>query len=172
MGWFRDHLFVISLSAFLLSVLVSVLMVGFGGVVVLSALFSGSLTVDVLLGLWPSIPVLAVAFTVAALSSLGMGWSALSRISLPSLDTRAVSERIHPLVQTLEQKNGTLASLSLSEYVAPPEPSDEEKVERLKQQYVEGTIDEREFERRVERLTSVDTASVDTDRNRIVERGR
>ncbi|RRJ28193.1 SHOCT domain-containing protein [Halocatena pleomorpha] len=172
MGWFRDHLFVISLGAFLLSVLTSALVVSFGGFVVLSALLSGSLPLDVLVGLWPAIPVLAVTLTVAVLSGLGVGWSALSRLSLPSLDGRAVSERIHPIVKTLEQKNSTLASLSLSEYVAPPEPSDEEKVERLKQQYVEGTIDEREFERRVERLTSVDTASVDTDRDRIVERGR
>lgn len=160
MGWFRDHLFVISLSVFFLTVLASVLVAGFVAAVTVSALLSGSLTVDFLVGLWPSIPVLAVLLTTTVLSSLGMGWSVVSRFSLPSVST-GLSERLHSVFQTLEQHNTTLASLSLSEYVAPPEPTDEEKLQQLKQQYVDGTIGEAEFERRVEHLTT-DATSVNT----------
>lgn len=172
MGWFRDHLFGISLSVFLLSGLLSVLVVGFGGVVILSALLSGSLTLDFLVGLWPSIPVLAVLLTTAVLSTFGLGWSVLSRFSVPSISTRGITERLHPLVQTLERNNATLASLSLSERVAPPEPSDEEKLQQLKQQYVDGDINEAEFERRVEQLTSTDTAVDTRVREQSIERER
>lgn len=178
MGWFRDHLFVISLSVFLVSVAVSVLIAGFGGMVILSALLSGSLTVDFLLGLWPYIPVLALLFTTTVLSSLGMGWSIVSRLSVPSLGVGRVFERLHPAIERLEQKNATLASLSLAERVAPPEPSDAEKLQRLKQQYVDGTIDEAEFERRVEHLTTADHPSTPIDtrvrdqKNEQIERER
>ncbi len=166
MGWIRDHLFVISLSVFLVSVVASVLVVGFGGLVILSALFSGSLTVDFVVSLWPSLPLLAVLFTTTVLSSLGMGWSVVSRLSIPSVDVGRVTERLHPLLEGLEQKNATLASLSLSERVAPPEPSDAEKLQRLKQQYVDGAIDEVEFERRVERLTTADSPSIPSTETR------
>lgn len=172
MGWFRDHLFVISLCTFLVSSLVSVLVVGFGAVVVLSALLSGSLTLDFLVGLWPLLLVLAVLVSTTVLSGLGLGWSAFSRLSVPSISTRRITERLHPLVQTLEQHNATLASLSLSERVAPPEPPYEEKLQQLKQQYVGGEINEAEFERRVERLTTVDTTPVDAVRERNIERER
>lgn len=109
MGWIRDHLFVISLSVFLVSVVASVLVIGFGGLVILSALFSGSLTVDFVVSLWPSLPLLAVLFTTTVLSSLGMGWSVVSRLSIPSVGIGRVTERLHPLLEGLEQKNATLA---------------------------------------------------------------
>lgn len=158
MGWFRDHLFVISLSVFVVSGVLSALVVGFLGLIVGSAFVSGSLSVGSLLDLWPYVPVLAVLLTATVLSGIGMGWSAIRRISLPRLGSRRFKNRLHPIVKNAEQKHSTLASLSLSEHVAP---SEEEQLQQLKQQYVEGAINEAEFERRVERLTA-DNSRTDT----------
>lgn len=170
MGWIRDNLFVVSLSVFLVSIVALALVVGFGGLVILSALLSGSLTVDFVVSLWPSLLLLAVLFITTVLSSLGMGWSVVSRLSVPSVGVGRVTERLHPLLEGLEQKNATLASLSLSDQVAPPEPSDAEKLQRLKQQYIDGAIDEAEFEQRVEHLTATDGSSISSTKTRARDR--
>lgn len=148
MGWLRDHLFAVSMVVFIVSGIVSALVIGYVGLLVASAFWSGELTVSFLLGLAPSLVILAVLLVVTALSGVSLGWAVLRRLSLPR------GKRLYPLIERLERRNSKLDTLGLSKFVEPPEPSKEEKVDEVKQQYVEGTINEDEFEREIERLTS------------------
>lgn len=79
----------------------------------------------------------------------------VSRASMPR------SDRLSRLVGRVERVHPELRSLGLSERV---EPTAEDRIGDLKRRYVEGEIDEAEFERRLRRL--VDEEAVGDERVR------
>lgn len=148
MGWLRDHSLAVSMGVFLVSGIVSALVIGYIGIIVGLAFVSGGLTVGFLLDLAPYLPVLAILLILTAVSGLSLGWEALRRLSLPR------GGRLHSVLERLERRNSALDTLGLSTFVAPPEQSDEEKLDALKQRYVEGDINEAQFERELDRLNT------------------
>lgn len=157
------------MSVFLVSSIVLALVIGYIGIVVGVAFISGGLTVDFLLGLAPYLPVLAILLILTAISGLSLGWTALRRLSLPR------GGRLHSVLERLERRTPALDMLGLSTFVAPPEQSDEEKLDALKQRYVEGEINEAEFERELERLNttgSSDSKPYQVSESRTTERER
>lgn len=163
MSWFRDHRLAVSLGAFLVFGSMLALVGGYVGLVLLSAFWTiGSPSiVDVLIELWiPYLPIIAVLLIGTVGSGASLAWALLGRLSLPR------SERLQSTVQRVERSNSRLDTLGLSDFVAPTEQTDEEKVETLKQRYVEGEIDEEEFEREIERLNATES-STDTRTSRV-----
>jgi hypothetical protein len=153
MGWFRDHRLAVSLGALLVFGGMLALVLGYVGLVVSSAFWSvgGPSVVNVLSELaLPFLPIIAFLLVTTVVSGVSAVWTVLGRLSLPR------SERLQSTAERIEQSNSTLNRLGLSDFVAPPERTDEEKVETLKQQYVEGEIDEEEFEREIERLNTTE----------------
>lgn len=73
-----------------------------------------------------------------------------SRVSLPS--PRLESERLSRMAATVEYYVPAARTAELSDWLAPPEPTAEEKLEQVKQDYVDGEISAETFERTVERL--------------------
>jgi hypothetical protein len=166
MGWAKRHLLVTSLVGLLLSVSLLAALVGYLGVVVYAALVSGGPIVGPLVELaLPFLLGVAVLLTVATLSGVGLTVAVLRRLSLPR------SARVHAVVDHVEREYSPLKSPVFADFLAPPEPSADERAERaladLKQQYVEGELTEAEFERKVDRLVatdSVDEARADRER--------
>jgi uncharacterized membrane protein len=151
MGWFRDHHLAVSTGAFLVFGSMLALVLGYVGLVLSSAFWSvsGQSVVGVLLDLAiPYLPIIAVLLIATIGSVVSLGWAVLRRLSLPR------SDRLHSTAERIEQSSSILDTLSLSDFVAPPEPSEEEKLETLKQQYVRGDISEAEFERKIDQLTA------------------
>ncbi|SFK68231.1 Short C-terminal domain-containing protein [Halogranum rubrum] len=172
MGWVKRHLLVTSFVGLLLSVGLLTALVGYLGVVVYAALVSGGSIVGPLLELaLPFLLGVAVLLTTATLSGVGFAVAVLRRLSLPR------SERVHAVVDHVEREYSPLSSVVFADFLAPPEPSADERAERaladLKQQYVEGDLTEAEFERKVDRLVatdSVDEARADRERRLVHER--
>ncbi|WP_256399730.1 hypothetical protein [Haloarchaeobius litoreus] len=73
-----------------------------------------------------------------------------SRISLPS--PRLESERLSRLAAGVEYYVPAARAADLSGWLAPPEPTAEEKLAQVKEDYVEGKISGETFERKVEQL--------------------
>lgn len=156
MGWFRDHRLAVSLGAFLIFGSMLALVGGYVGMVLLSTLWTigGPSVVDLLIELWiPYLPIITVLLIGTVGSGASLAWTVLGRLSFPR------SERLQSSVQYMEQSHSTLDTLGLSDFVAPRESSDEEKMEALKQRYVEGEIDEQEFEREIERLNTTESST-------------
>lgn len=135
--------------------------VGYVGVVVYSVLVSGTPIVSTLLGIaLPVIASTALLLVLLVASVIGMLWVLVQNASLPR------SERIAGVAERVEREYAPLRILGLSEFLTPPEPSDDERAEAaldtLKRQYVDGEITEREFERKVDQLVSND--SIDESR--------
>lgn len=131
-------------------------MLGYVGLVLFTTFWTlgGPSIVDVLLDLAiPYLPIIAVLLVATVGSGASLAWAVLGHLSL-SLPR---NERLQSTVQRMERSNSMLDTLGLSEYVAPTERSDEEKMDALKQRYVEGEIDEDEFEREIERLNASDS---------------
>jgi uncharacterized membrane protein len=163
MGWFRDHHLAVSTGAFLVFGSMLALVLGYVGLVLSSAFWSvsGQSVVEVLLDLAIYLPIIAVLLIATIGSVVSLGWAMLQRVSFPR------SERLHSTAERVEKSSSILDTLSLSDFVAPPEPSDEEKLEALKQQYVRGDINEEEFERKIDQLTvseSMDDTPTSTPR--------
>ncbi|WP_049923213.1 SHOCT domain-containing protein [Halopiger djelfimassiliensis] len=145
--------------------------VGYLGLLVYSGLVSETPIVTLLLDI--AIPVvvgIAVLVALLAVSCVGLLWVLVRNASLPRND------RIATIAERLEREYPPLRSVGLSELFTPPEPSAEEQAERalaeLKQQYVDGEITEREFERKVDRLVandSIDEARAAHERNRMLD---
>lgn len=162
-----------SLAGLLLSTLLLVLVVGYAALVFLGALLSGTPLVGTLLDLavpWLLVAGLLVVTGVVSLVGLLYG------LARRAADLSFESERAAALAERAEREVPALDALGLSEALAPPEPTAEERAERalveLKQQYVAGEIDEREFERRVDRLVAtddVDAGRVDRERRVVTE---
>ena len=71
-----------------------------------------------------------------------------SRVTLPSLE----SERLSGLAALVEYYVPAARSAGLSEWLAPREPTADEKLEAVKEAYVDGDLSRHEFERKVEQL--------------------
>ena len=153
-----------TLAGLLVSVLLLVLVVGYGALVAVGALLSSASLVGTLLE-W-AVPWLLVAglLTVTGtLSLLGLLYGLARRAA----DATVESETAAALAERAERELPGVAALGLSDALGPPEPTAEERAERaladLKSQYVAGDIDEREFERRVDRLVATDDLDSDAD---------
>lgn len=153
MSWSRNRLLVVSVALFLASVAVTTVVAGYAALVFLAALDAGTPVAGALLNLAvPYVPILAVSLAIAVCSAVGIAWGLVRKASVPR------SERLHSAVDRAERKYSPVGSIGLADLFAPPEPSDEEAAENalaeLKRRYVAGDIDEREFERKVDRLVS------------------
>ena len=161
MSWFRDHPFAVSLGAFLVFGSMLALVLGYVGLILFSAFWTigGKSIVDVLIELWiPYLPIIAVLLIGTVGSGASLAWAVLGHLSLQRFSLPR-SERLQSTVERAERSNSTLDTLGLSDFVAPKEKSDEEKLEALKQRYVEGEIDEEEFEREIERLNATESST-------------
>lgn len=156
MNWVRNHPLAASLGALLLSGSLLVVMVGYVGLVVFSALVTEAAVLNVVGDLaFPYLPIVALLMVITTVSGIGLAWTLLRRFSLPQ------GGRLHTLTEYGEQRSSMLNALSLSELVAPPKRSAERRAEdvfeALKQQYVEGDIDEYEFEQMLDLLVANDS---------------
>lgn len=145
--------------------------IGYVGLVAYSALVTGTPIVELLLDIAvPFLVAVVVLVGLLAASGIGVLWALAARAS------RFRSDRAARIAEYLEREYPPLRVLGLSDLIAPPEPSAEERAERaladLKRQYVEGSITEAEFERKVDRLIeteSIDEARAVRERDRVVE---
>lgn len=152
MGWLRNNAFVVSLGTLLVSGTLLVVVFGYVGLVVYSALATGVSMVGVLSELAiPYLPLVAILLVVVVLSAIAVGWGILRRLSIPR------SERLGTAAERAEQRYPVLDGLGLSELVSPPEPTAEDALEDLKRRYVAGELDEATFERKLDRLVTNDS---------------
>lgn len=173
MGWLSKRGLGISLMVLLVSSSLLAVVLGYVGLVVYSAMMTGTPIVGLLIDMTiPYLPVVAVLLTLVVLSGTWFSWSLVRRASVPK------HERLASVASRAEREVPLLGSLGLSDSLAPPEPTPEERAERtlaeLKRQYVDGEIDEREFERRVDRLVSNDSleeARADRERRAVLNDG-
>ncbi|MDL5361515.1 SHOCT domain-containing protein [Halalkalicoccus sp. NIPERK01] len=173
MGWLSKRALVISLLVLLVSSSLLAVVLGYVGLVVYSAMTTGTPVVGVLLGMAiPYLPIVAALLVLAVLSGCWFAWSLLRRVSVPR------SDRLASAARRAELRVPPIGTLGLSESLSPPEPTPEERAERalaeLKRQYVDGEIDEREFERRVDRLVSnasLDEAQAARERRTVLNDG-
>ena len=73
-----------------------------------------------------------------------------SRISIPS--PKLESERLSRVAAGVEYYVPAARAVELSDWLAPPEPTAEEKLAQVKEDYVEGKISGETFERKIEQL--------------------
>ncbi|WP_368085878.1 SHOCT domain-containing protein [Halalkalicoccus paucihalophilus] len=173
MGWLSKLGLGISLMVLLVSSSLLAVVLGYVGLVVYSAMMTGTPIVGLLIDMTiPYLPVVAVLLTLVVLSGTWFSWSLVRPASVPK------HERLASVASRAEREVPLLGSLGLSDSLAPPEPTPEERAERtlaeLKRQYVDGEIDEREFERRVDRLVSNDSleeARADRERRAVLNDG-
>jgi hypothetical protein len=156
MGILRDRLFGLSAVVLFLSGTVLLVVLGYGAVVLYSALVTGSSLVGVLVELaLPGVLVVGLLLVGVVFGALGSLYAVARNATLPR------GGRVQRLAEYVEDEYPPLRALGLSEAVAEPEPSPEEKAEdalaELKRQYVAGEIDEREFEEKVDRLVATDS---------------
>lgn len=134
------------LAGFLLSILALVATTTLGLLAALSALSTptgGPLLFVLLDAIAPYIVASAVLGVVSFFFIVALSVAALSRASMPRDD------RLARLARRIERHSSEAASLGLSEHV---EPTTEDRIEDLKEQYVAGEISELEYERRLENL--------------------
>lgn len=170
MGWLRDNLFAVSVLALLVSGGLLAAVLGYAALVVLSAFWTGTPVVGVLFDLAvPFLPVTAVLLVAVAVSGVGVGWALLSRL------TRPRGGRLHAAAERLERAYPPAETLGVADLLAPdraPEEKAEDALDELKRRYVAGDIDEREFERRLDRLVaadSVEDARATRERERVLD---
>ena len=94
-----------------------------------------------------------------------------SRISLPS--PRLESERLSRLAAGVEYYVPAARAVELSDWLAPPEPTAEEKLAQVKEDYVEGKISGATFERKLEQLhreeEALDRSSMSSRLDRLLD---
>ena len=94
-----------------------------------------------------------------------------SRISLPS--PRLESERLSRLAAGVEHYVPAARAVELSDWLAPPEPTAEEKLAQVKEDYVEGKISGATFERKLEQLhreeEALDRSSMSSRLDRLLD---
>lgn len=170
MGILRDRLFVLSVVVFLLSATLSVVVLGYGVLVLASAFVTGASVVGALFELAvPWVALAAVSLLGTVFGGVGATYAIARRVSVPR------GGRLQRLAEYAERAYPPLRTLGLSDAVSEPEPTPEERaadaLEDLKRRYVAGEIDEREFERRVDRLVandSVDDARAERKRREVL----
>ena len=161
---------------FVLSGLLLVIGAGYLGLVVVTGLLGGGPVVGTLLDLAvPAILGGALLVLLVLLSGIAFLYVLLRSLSLPR------SARVAASVARVEGVYPPLRRVGLSDRLAPPEPSPEERAERaladLKARYVDGELTEAEFERRIDWLVSseptdrvrIDRERSDHERERLVE---
>lgn len=168
MGRSGRFLFVASLLGLLVSSALLVVVLGYLALVVYLALRTGTPIVEILLDLaMPYVPIVGALVVAVVISAGGLGWALLQRASVPR------SARLQSVFEQVERRYAPVRALGLSDAVAPPEPTPEEALADLKRQYVTGEIDERAFERKLDRLVrndSVDDARAARERESTLER--
>lgn len=119
-------------------------------------------TVAILLGGGPLLPV--VAGTILGTLVL-VGLDILFAVALARELTRMASlpksQRVTRLLRTFERIVPPLSSVGLADRFEPPEPTIEERREKLTQRYVDGDLSEGELERELDRLLDEDEAEQD-----------
>jgi hypothetical protein len=152
-------------GGFLLTLFALVGIVGFGLVAAFSALVAPPAGASLVLVLLEAVaPYLAASVLMAMLSVVllvGVVVAAVRSASIPRND------RLARFVRLLERYSPEARRLGLSERL---EPTTEERIEDLKQQYVEGEITELEYERRLQDLMSEE--GVNDERARREQTGR
>lgn len=171
MALLENRLFWLSVLGVALSGGLLLLAVGYLGLLVYTGLVSGTPIVEILLTI--AGPVLvggAVLLVLLTVSGVGLVWALVQSATLPQ------SDRLASLADRLEREYPPLRMAGLSELLAPPEPSAEERAEQalaeLKRQYVNGEITEAEFERKVDRLVaneSIDEARARSERETVID---
>jgi uncharacterized membrane protein len=156
MGLLKNKWLWVAALGVLLSAGLLVVLVGYVGLVVYTALLTGAPIVSTLVDIaLPTLLGLAVLTVLFAVSLVGLLYVLVQNASLPR------SERIAALAERAEKEYSPLKVVGLSDLLTPPEPSADEQAERalarLKQQYVDGELSEEEFERKVDRLVSNDS---------------
>ncbi len=160
MGLLDDRLLAGSLAGLVLSIGLLVGVVGYIGVLTVAAIVPGGSGVDALLGaVIPAALATAVLVATFLLSAIGLAMSVGRRLSVPR------SRRAADAVARVERYSDRLAAVGLSETLAPPEPSIEERVAALKRRYVDGDLTEREFERELRAVVAEEPAATATDIN-------
>lgn len=161
-------LFVASLLGLFVSSALLVVVLGYLALVVYLALRTGTPIVEILLDLAvPYVPIVGILVVAVVISAVGFGWGLLQRASIPR------SARLQSAFERIERRYAPIRALGLSDIVAPPEPTPEEALANLKRQYVTGEIDERTFERKLDRLVrndTVDDARAARERESTLER--
>jgi hypothetical protein len=165
MGLVDDTSVKLLLGGFLVSLFALVGIAGFGLIAALSALGTapaGASFVFVLLeAVAPYLIASALVGMLSVLLLVGLAVAAVRSASIPRND------RLAGLARTLERYSSDARRLGLSERL---EPTTEERIEDLKQQYVEGEITELEYERRLQDLMSEE--GVNDERARREQTGR
>jgi len=142
-----------SLLGLLVSGSLLFLAVSYLGLVVVAGLLSSAPLVDVLLDVAvPALLGIALLVTLLIASGVGFVWALVRSVSVPT------SPRLASVVDRIERAYPPLESLGLSDRLAPPQPTPEERAERalseLKRRYVDGEITDAEFERNLDRLVA------------------
>ncbi|WP_435361218.1 hypothetical protein [Haloarchaeobius sp. DFWS5] len=89
---------------------------------------------------------LTVVFVFSLLAVLA--GRAANQVSMPTLQ----SERLSMLVGYVEDEVPGAKQYGIAEWLAPPEPTFDEKREALRERYVDGELSDSEFERKLQRL--------------------
>lgn len=171
MGWLRDNALVVWLGVLIVSGILLAVVFSYVGLVVYAALGSAGSVAGVLLNLAvPYLPIVTALLIAIVIAGFGLGWQVLHRLSIPQ------SERLQSVAEHVERKYPVFNSFGLSELVSPPEPSADKRAEdaldKLKQQYIAGKIDEATFERELDRLVaneSVDDVRAARERETILD---
>ncbi|WP_439025659.1 hypothetical protein [Haloarchaeobius sp. DT45] len=96
-------------------------------------------------------PWVVAALLLTVLSGVWIFWLLVvlvSRVSMPSLN----SQRLSNVAALVEYAVPQAREYGVSEWLAPPEPTLEEKREALTDRYVDGRLSDSEFERELQRL--------------------
>lgn len=170
MGLLRSKSFWASVLGVLVSGGLLLVAAGYLALVAYTGLVSGAPVSALLEGAVPAVAAIAVLVVLLVLSGVGLAWSLVRNASVPR------SERVASLAERLEREYPPLRVAGLSDLLAPPEPSEEERAERalddLKRRYVDGELSEAEFERKVDRLVqneTVDEARAARERREVLD---
>lgn len=156
MGLLDDRLLAGSLAGLVLSVGLLVGVIGYVGVLAVAAVVPGGTGVDALLGVvLPAALATVVLVATFLLSAVGLLVSVGRRLSVPR------SQRAADAVASVEQYSDRLASVGLSDRLAPPQPGVEERLTDLKRRYVDGELSEREFERELRTVVAEEEPSTE-----------
>jgi hypothetical protein len=154
--WLRDYAPVVLGVGLLATAGVSVAVVGLA----MLALGTGT---DPLVVLGGTLAALAMLVTVAVVTGVALAWTVLTRLAGTLVGgVRAVRTRMAERVARLETRARPLSRLGLADRVAPSGYTP--LVDPLKRRYVDGDLDDVEFERRLERL--LEAGRLDADRAR------
>jgi len=141
-------------GGFALSLFALVGLVGFGLVAALSTLAAppatGSLVFAVLSAVAPYLVASALVGMLSFFLLVGLTITAVRSASIPRND------RLARFARLLERYSSEARDLGLSERL---EPTTEDRIDQLKQEYVEGEITELEYERRLQDLMADDSVS-------------